>query len=163
LNDLILVEKARSPFAGARIQTFAKSAALACILLSSACSAPVGAKRGVMEFQCDVKGTEKVLPAVETAKICAMIKERVDAALLRQTVGVKILSNLNGLDWVKVDVNILKRGGATALVSRKQGASEARYPEIRVDVMDKALGENELKMLASEVGKILSNRTEEIS
>jgi hypothetical protein len=160
LDNLVICRNGAATRRSLRSHILHRSAFLAVVFLSSACSAPIGARGIAMEYQCDVDGAETVTPAMLPSQVCAMFKEHIDIALARRTVGVKSLSDASGGEWVKVSVRITKRGSATALVSQKEGSREKSYPEIRVDVMDKALGEDELKMLAKEVGKILSDKTE---
>ncbi len=129
------------------------AAAMVFMTVSSGCTAPISATSDSVEFVCTVDGAKLLLPGSTDASICATFKQHVDEALPQAS---KAVQSASGADWIKVDIRFSKPASASAVVTRKNGAGERVHPEITVDVMDKPLGENEVKRLAEEVAKLVS-------
>jgi hypothetical protein len=129
--------------------------------LSSACSAPISATKKQAEFLCIVNGASHLPASMNSISVCDMFKDRIDLVLPKPTAVVKSLSSSVDSEWFKVDVRISKQNSAGAVLTRKSGALQTVHPEIVIDVMDKALGKQELARLADEVAKLVSEKVED--
>jgi hypothetical protein len=147
-----------SPYLG-RKSSPAQPAALvfAVMLISSACSAQAEMGSGDVELMCSVKGREAVALNMTDAEICDLFKASIDQAMARPTKAVKAVSGIGQAEWLKLDVVFSKRGGVAANLVHKRASGEFVHPEVAVNIMDKPLGEDQVKRLASEVGKLVTN------
>jgi hypothetical protein len=107
------------------------------------------------EFLCSVKGAELLSPAMTDASVCSMFKNRIDQALANPARTLKTVSAASSADWIKLAIRFSKPGTASAALVRKNGGRETVHPEIAVDVMDKPLGQRDVKKLADEVAKLV--------
>lgn len=89
------------------------------------------------------------------AAICAAFKDRIDAARGNASESVKSLALAGDGDWLKLEVRVTQGRSAAAVLTQKSGAKQHAYPEIVIDVMDKAIGRGELEKLAAEVAKLV--------
>jgi hypothetical protein len=128
--------------------------------VSTGCSANIGAVKGETAFYCQVSGAEQLTPAMTEAAICDLVQTSLAGVIANPMTPVKSLPAATSGDWVKVDIRLSKKRSASALVSQRVGAHEETYPEIAVDVMDKALSKRELEILAGEVAKLISLKAE---
>jgi hypothetical protein len=124
--------------------------------LSTACSAQSGAAQAEVGFLCSVRGAELLIPSLTDAAVCKMFKDRIDQTLTHPTQAVKTVVSSSAAEWIKLDIRFSKPGTAAAVLVRKEGGREVAHPEIAVDVMDKPMGQNEVKKLAAEVAKLVS-------
>ncbi len=128
--------------------------------VASGCSANIGAAKRETAFYCQVSGAEQLKPAMTESAICDLFQNNLAKVAGGAMTPMKSLTASTSGDWVKVDIRLSKGRSATAVVSQRTGASEQTYPEIAVDVMDKALSKSELEILAGEVAKLVSLKTE---
>jgi hypothetical protein len=136
-----------------------KFTALGSILLmtnASACTAHGNVAQTELGLLCSVEGTKLLNPAMNDEGVCAVFKTKIDSALARQTVTVNSLSEAVPADWIEIDVRFSKPGTASAKLVQYTSGKETAYPEIAVDVMDKAMGPNDVDTLASTVAKALA-------
>lgn len=154
-------ESGRLPWARHSAKLCAPYAATALLIMASACSSPISATKNQSQFQCDVTGVAMLPEQLDEASVCAMFKDRIDARLPLPAKTVNAVSKAGGGDWLKLDVRISKNNSAGAVLSRQNGGREMVHPEIVIDVMDKALGKQELEKLADEVAKLVSDKVED--
>ena len=123
---------------------------------ATACTAHGNVAQNDVGFLCSVEGAKLLNPAMNHEGICAVFKTEIDNALTRQTVTVNSVSEAVPADWIKIDVRFSKPGTASAMVVQRTDGKETVHPEIAVDVMDKAIGPNDVDTLASAVAKVLA-------
>ena len=136
-----------------------KLTALGSILLmtsASACTAHGNVAQNDVGLFCSVNGAKFLEPAMTDQAVCAAFKTKIDSALTRQTVAVNSVSEALPADWIKIDVRFSKPGTASAKFEQSTGGKQTVHPEIAVDVMDKAMGPNDVDTLASAVAKVLA-------
>lgn len=129
--------------------------ALAFMTISGACTAPIGASGETVQFICTVNGLASTKSGIDEDAVCAEFKARIDQARGQRSEAVKALSLAGNRNWLKLDVTIAKGRSAAAVLTHKTNAKQHVYPEVVIDVMDKALGQQELEKLAAEVAKLL--------
>jgi hypothetical protein len=123
---------------------------------ASACTAHDDKMQREVAFMCSVDGAKFLSPAMSSEDICALFKTKIDDAMKEKTVISTSHSKAMPADWIKLDVQLLKRGTASAMVVQKTDGRETVHPEIAVDVIDKAMGPSDISKLASEVAKFLA-------
>ena len=133
----------------------------ATILMTSAtaCTAHGNVAQNDVGFLCSVQGAKLLNAAMNDEGICAVFKTKIDSALTRQTVTVNSVSEAVPADWIKIEVRFSKPGTASAILVQRTSGKETAHPEIAVDVMDKAMGPNDVDMLAAAVAKFLAETT----
>lgn len=123
--------------------------------LAMACSISTSAALQPIEVQCSVDGAELVSAIGSPAGICAMFLTEMNKVLERETKLVNVASR-SASERLMLDIRFTKPASASAIVTRNVDGKKQVYPEIAVDVMDKPLGQNEIKKLASEVAKLVA-------
>jgi hypothetical protein len=154
-------DSGRSPWAKHGGKVCVPYAATAVLIMASACSAPISANKKQNQFQCTVTGAAMLPERLDEVAVCAMFKDRIDARLPLPAKTVNAVSKAGGGDWLKLDIRISKNNSAGAVLSRQNGGRQMVHPEIVIDVMDKALGKQELEKLADEVAKLVSDKVED--
>jgi hypothetical protein len=123
---------------------------------ASACTAHSPVAHSDVGFLCSVDSTKMLTPKMSSDEVCSLFKAKIDEALNQKTVVSNDVPGALPANWIKVDVRFSMPGTATATVIQSTGGQETAHPEIAVDVMDKAMEPNDVGMLASAVGKYLS-------
>jgi predicted hydrolase (HD superfamily) len=123
---------------------------------ASACTAQTNKAQNDVAFLCSVDGAKLLDPAMSSENVCALFKTKIDDALSRKTIAVNSVSDAVPADWIKLNVRFSQLGTASAMVVQRTEGNETAHPEIAVDVMDKAMGPNDVVTLASAVAKFLS-------
>jgi hypothetical protein len=135
---------------------------LLAVTASVGCSAPIGAARGDVEFQCKVSGAAQLKSALDEGAICTLFQGSINKVLIQSVKSVKTAPAASASDWIVLDIRIDGNRSATALLANKFGGKEYRHPEIAVDAMDRELGKNDLERLAAEVARHLSDKMEDL-
>ena len=123
---------------------------------ATACTAHGSVVQNDVGFLCAVHGTKLLEPVMTDQAVCEAFKTKIDAAMTRKTVAVNSVSEAVPADWIKIEVRFSKPGTASAMVVQRTGGKETAHPEIAVDVMDKAMGPNDVGTLAFAVAKFLA-------
>ena len=123
---------------------------------ASACTAHTPIAQSDIGFLCSVDSTKMLTPKMSRDEVCSLFKAKIDEALNQKTLVSDDVSGALAADWIKLEVRFSMPGTATATLIQSTGGQETAHPEIAVDVMDKAMEPNDVGMLASAVGKYLS-------
>ncbi len=125
---------------------------------ASACSAQTATSNAI-ELSCSVEGGKLLSSAITDDAVCGEIRREIDGALSRQTKTVRSIASTSRTDWIKIDVRFVQPATATAAIVQRVGGREIVHPEIAVDVMDKAFGPKEIKLLAAEIARVIGKST----
>jgi hypothetical protein len=105
---------------------------------------------------CSVQGAELLTPAQTAAVVCNTLLKSLNSKFAKPLKAVRSLPSANTASWVKVDLKISKRGSVVAHTTQKRLGKQHEFPEIEVNVMDKAIGDREIRMISTEVAKLLA-------
>ena len=126
------------------------------MISASACTAHGNTAQNDVGLLCTAKGTNMLQPVMSEQSVCAVFQTKINTALTRKTVAVNSVAHGEPAKWIKIDVRFLKPGTASARVVQRTNGKETAHPEIAVDVMDKAIGPDDVGKLASAVAKFLA-------
>lgn len=105
-------------------------------------------------FVCSASGTERLRPQTSAAQVCALFRQKVEAAIARRTRSANALpSSGNGL---RIVVRIDSARSASAAATVQARGKTIRHPELTIDVMDKSLGMRDLDLLANQIARKLA-------
>lgn len=127
---------------------------------ASACTAHPNAAPNSIGFFCGVDSIKMLSPVMGEEEVCALFKAQIDDALKPNALVIGDESAALPANWLKLEVRFSMPGTASATITQSKSGKETVHPEIAVDVMDKAMGPSDVKILSTAVGQYLANKAQ---